>query len=133
MGVRRLHRGHLTSGPSQSSMPGQERCSTENVSPTGGPSSAAQRTFRWEGADGRTVSLPFVGVPKRPGEGSANEGAALTPARKGGASAPRKVNRVRQRVWEEARAVAMALEHLWLSDKWRPIEPPGWLVASARW
>jgi RNA polymerase sigma-70 factor, ECF subfamily len=34
-------------------------------------------------------------------------------------------------------AVAMALEHTWLSDRWRPserpAERPGWLVASARW
>ncbi|HEY7093743.1 MAG TPA: RNA polymerase sigma factor [Ktedonobacterales bacterium] len=27
----------------------------------------------------------------------------------------------------------MALEHIWLSDRWRPVEHPGWLVASARW
>jgi RNA polymerase sigma-70 factor, ECF subfamily len=27
----------------------------------------------------------------------------------------------------------MALEHIWLSDRWRPVERPGWLVASARW
>jgi RNA polymerase sigma-70 factor, ECF subfamily len=27
----------------------------------------------------------------------------------------------------------MALEQFWLSDRWRPIERPGWLVASARW
>jgi hypothetical protein len=27
----------------------------------------------------------------------------------------------------------MALEHIWLPDRWRPIERSGWLVASARW
>ncbi|HEY7022044.1 MAG TPA: RNA polymerase sigma factor [Ktedonobacterales bacterium] len=27
----------------------------------------------------------------------------------------------------------MALEHIWLSDRWRPVERPGWLAASARW
>jgi RNA polymerase sigma-70 factor (ECF subfamily) len=26
----------------------------------------------------------------------------------------------------------MALEHIWLSDRWRPVERPGWIVASAR-
>jgi DNA-directed RNA polymerase specialized sigma24 family protein len=31
---------------------------------------------------------------------------------------------------EETRAVAMALERVWLSERWRPSERPGWHVAS---
>ncbi|HEX3271283.1 MAG TPA: sigma-70 family RNA polymerase sigma factor [Ktedonobacterales bacterium] len=27
----------------------------------------------------------------------------------------------------------MAQEHIWLSDRWRLAERPGWLIASARW
>ena len=52
---------------------------------------ATPRTLRWEGARGRTVSLPRTRVPKPMDSLAHNERAALTQALQGGASAPQAV------------------------------------------